>query len=297
MNQGTITTIQGQALTLDLAFTNNDGSPYNLTGCTIELAVCRTSAGNSTPVISADATITNASSGLAAIGITTEDTSIAMRLWWYQVTLIDSGGASHPSGFYPWIVSDGGDQTTSMGIVISSNNLNVGIEIAGAPGPAGQGVPTGGTAGQVLTKNSGTNYDASWDTPSPGAVSSVFGRTGAVTPHTGDYTASQVGADPAGSAATAQSTAESFATSAVATETTRAEAAEGTNATAISNEAATRSSADTTLQNNINAEASTRASADTTNANAITAETSRAEVVEATKASKGLAIAMAIALG
>jgi hypothetical protein len=34
-----------------------------------------------------------------------------------------------------------------------------------------------------------------------GAVSTVFGRTGSVTAQTGDYTASQVGADPAGSAA------------------------------------------------------------------------------------------------
>ena len=38
----------------------------------------------------------------------------------------------------------------------------------GAPGAAGQGVPVGGTAGQVLTKSSGTDYDAAWDTPSSG---------------------------------------------------------------------------------------------------------------------------------
>src|SRR5688572_26876028 len=34
-----------------------------------------------------------------------------------------------------------------------------------------------------------------------GAVNSVFGRTGTVIAQSGDYTASQVGADPAGSAA------------------------------------------------------------------------------------------------
>ena len=33
---------------------------------------------------------------------------------------------------------------------------------ASEPGPAGPGVPTGGTAGQVLTKDSGTDYDTSW---------------------------------------------------------------------------------------------------------------------------------------
>lgn len=35
----------------------------------------------------------------------------------------------------------------------------------GANGTNGQGVPTGGSAGQVLTKNSATNYDDSWQTP------------------------------------------------------------------------------------------------------------------------------------
>lgn len=32
----------------------------------------------------------------------------------------------------------------------------------GSQGPAGEGVPTGGTAGQVLAKASGTNYDTEW---------------------------------------------------------------------------------------------------------------------------------------
>jgi hypothetical protein len=40
---------------------------------------------------------------------------------------------------------------------------------AGPTGPAGQGVPTGGATGQVLAKNSATNYDTAW--VSPGAPS------------------------------------------------------------------------------------------------------------------------------
>lgn len=38
----------------------------------------------------------------------------------------------------------------------------------GNTGSSGQGVPTGGTSGQVLTKNSNTDFDASWITPSGG---------------------------------------------------------------------------------------------------------------------------------
>jgi hypothetical protein len=34
--------------------------------------------------------------------------------------------------------------------------------IAGTAGTNGEGVPTGGTAGQILVKDSSTNYDTSW---------------------------------------------------------------------------------------------------------------------------------------
>ena len=40
--------------------------------------------------------------------------------------------------------------------------VQVTLESASEPGPAGPGVAAGGTAGQVLTKDSGTDYDTSW---------------------------------------------------------------------------------------------------------------------------------------
>ena len=40
----------------------------------------------------------------------------------------------------------------------------------GATGAAGQGVPTGGTAGQVLTKINATDYNTQWTTPSVGTA-------------------------------------------------------------------------------------------------------------------------------
>lgn len=41
--------------------------------------------------------------------------------------------------------------------------------LKGAVGPAGQGVPTGGTAGQVLRKIDGTDYNTEWATPAAAA--------------------------------------------------------------------------------------------------------------------------------
>lgn len=74
----------------------------------------------------------------------------------------------------------------------------------GIPGAPGVGVPTGGTAGQVLTKDSPTDFDTSWQDPS-GAVDSVNGQSGAVV-----LTATDVGADIAGAATSAEINAKNY---------------------------------------------------------------------------------------
>lgn len=50
----------------------------------------------------------------------------------------------------------------------------------GPQGETGEGVPIGGTAGQVLTKQSNADYDTDWDTPPAAPVTSVNGKTGVV---------------------------------------------------------------------------------------------------------------------
>ena len=51
--------------------------------------------------------------------------------------------------------------------------------------------PTGGTGGQILTK---TTDGVAWENPPDTGVTTFNGRTGAVTPQAGDYTAEMVGA-------------------------------------------------------------------------------------------------------
>lgn len=60
-------------------------------------------------------------------------------------------------------------------------------------GASPSGLPTGGTPGQILTK---TDDGTAWQNPPDTGVTSFNGRTGAVTPQTGDYTAEMVGALP-----------------------------------------------------------------------------------------------------
>ena len=61
-------------------------------------------------------------------------------------------------------------------IQVEVSSLNIEVQVAatgpqGATGPAGEGVPTGGSIGQVLTKLSATDYDTDW--LSPGAASNL----------------------------------------------------------------------------------------------------------------------------
>ncbi len=80
-----------------------------------------------------------------------------------------------------------------------------------------------------------------------GAVASVFGRTGTVTAQSGDYTASQVGADASGSAAAALASAEAYADAGDAAEASVRNSADATLAAAMTAEASARSAADTAL--------------------------------------------------
>lgn len=64
-------------------------------------------------------------------------------------------------------------------LVPANGRFTLTVELGGAllPGPPGKGVPPGGTAGQVLAKASGDDYDTVWRTL-PGGGS---GGSGTVT--------------------------------------------------------------------------------------------------------------------
>jgi hypothetical protein len=66
------------------------------------------------------------------------------------------------------------DEIVNIDIVDEPVLVNV-VNSPGVPGAPGQGVPVGGTTGQVLAKNSATNYDTAWVNVSGGAWGTITG--------------------------------------------------------------------------------------------------------------------------
>lgn len=63
------------------------------------------------------------------------------------------------------------DDANAVSVVVVAEQGPVGSAgPAGSDGADGQGVPTGGSAGQVLSKIDGTNFNTQWVTPSTGVT-------------------------------------------------------------------------------------------------------------------------------
>jgi hypothetical protein len=104
---------------------------------------------------------------------------------WTDATHIQ-GLTALPSANFPALT---GDITVTGGTTVTA----YGNAVPTAKG----GVPSGGTVNQILQKNSNSNYDIGWVTPSAaGGVTSVFTRTGAIVATAGDYTFAQIGSKP-----------------------------------------------------------------------------------------------------
>lgn len=70
--------------------------------------------------------------------------------------------------------------TNNPVIVTKGDPIRVEVRPNGGKGDPGEGVPAGGTTGQVLKKASGADYDTEWEGIPPPPVDSVNGQTGVV---------------------------------------------------------------------------------------------------------------------
>lgn len=191
-------------------------------------------------------------------------------------------------------------------LIVEEEVIAIELTIAGPAGPRGVagtdgvGVPTGGTVGQVLTKQSSADFDADWEDATGGggstsaATSSSLGTveisgtpTDAAHPvayvkeqvdvliaaevaarTTADSTEATARASADSSEASTRAAADTALASSIASEASSRASADSALSSSITSEATARAAADTTLQSNITAEASSRASADTSEATA-----------------------------
>ena len=118
----------------------------------------------------------------------------------YQVEVLCKDDNGNNCRFMQRSVIDVVDATIEAGIVIGTefevetHYLDAAVFIRGEKGEkgdTGEGVPSGGTTGQVLSKKSATDYDTRWVNPPAAGVNSINGKTGDVT-----LWASDVGALP-----------------------------------------------------------------------------------------------------
>jgi len=116
------------------------------------------------------------------------------------------------------VVAQAGDYTAAQVGAIPVAIVDAKGDLVAATGPDTVARLPVGADGQVLTADSTQAAGVKWAPGGGGgAVTSVFTRTGAVVAQTGDYTPTQVGADPAGAATTAQTNAANYTDTQVAT--------------------------------------------------------------------------------
>lgn len=172
----TITVQKGDDATIQLDFTNPNGTLYNATGSTLTFTVLKQA--GATPVITKTVTSFTVGGSRATIALTAANLNLAVRAWRYELVLVDGGGSRRSSGLNPFYVTENNGQTSSVSVVVGSNQVNVAVTLTQlVPTP---GIPLGGTTGQVLTKASDADNDTVWQDEGSSAVTSVAGRTGDV---------------------------------------------------------------------------------------------------------------------
>lgn len=147
----------------DFAFTltvAENGTPYVWTGATVEAVLV----GYTVAAFSAD----TSTAGTLILSLTEAQTATAGIFGWYLRVTKSGGSRTWCAGtVHVSPATDGGTSSSAATLAITTAGavaLAITVGTAGPAGPAGSGLAAGGTTGQVLAKNSNTDYDTEWIT-------------------------------------------------------------------------------------------------------------------------------------
>lgn len=148
---------------LQFAFTSG-GSPYTLTGAAATFVI---SEKNGTAALSLSSgsglTITGAAGTIDLAITNAQIVALATQEYNYEMIVTLSGGSVWPVVDGAFIVSESGQSDYSGDTVtVALDGNTITLTIVPAAVADGRLVPSGGTTGQVLAKNSNTNYDTEW---------------------------------------------------------------------------------------------------------------------------------------
>jgi hypothetical protein len=165
-----------------------DGNPLNLSGATARMVFYRPLSGPGTPVATltqlAGLTLGGAGGTIVAAMTAAETTAIAAGEYAYFLEITTGATIRKYTGG----MFNNNDTATTPDSDLEDITINVtqggDITITLTGGAAGQGVPAGGTTGQLLAKNSNADYDTEWITGSGGGASVWGAITGTLSDQT-----------------------------------------------------------------------------------------------------------------
>lgn len=148
---------------LQFAFTSG-GSPYTLTGSTATFIIYEKNGTAALSLSSGSGLTITGAAGTIDLAITNAQiVALATQEYNYEMIITLSGGTVWPVLDSVFNVSENGQASYSGDTVeVALDGNAVTLTIVPAAVASGRLVPSGGTTGQVLAKNSNTDYDTEW---------------------------------------------------------------------------------------------------------------------------------------
>src|SRR4051794_6154231 len=124
----TITVQKADDATITLTLTNSDGTAYNATGSSLTFTV-RKAAGAIPVIAKTVSSFTGAGHNLATIALTKTDLALDVRVWRWEVALVDGSGNRKTSGLNIFYVTENDGSSNAVTVQVGDNAVNLAVTV------------------------------------------------------------------------------------------------------------------------------------------------------------------------